>query len=557
MNNIFSRRDFLKTGAVVTAGLSLGLKLKNQFDVIIKNGKIADGTGSILFKADVGINGDKIEAIGDLSSSSANLIIDAEEQIVSPGFIDIHTHTDTELIVNPKGESKIRQGVTTEVSGNCGSSPFPYTDEDFETIRESFKKRYDEDINWKDITGFLQTLEKKKISLNYATFTGSGDLRAYVVGKNDVKPTPDQLKKMKELLAEDMKNGSFGLSTGLEYAPGSYASTEEIIELAKVVAEHNGLYNTHMRNEDDTLEEAIQESLRICKEAGVKLEIAHLKTSNPANWHKIDNVLNMIDKAAESGLPVNADRYPYIAYATGLSALLPLWARQGNTDEIINRMKDQETLPAIKEYVSSRAKRIGGWNNFVISYSVSEKNKQWEGKPISESAEIAGLEPTDFVIQILTEEKLQAGMVGFAMNEDNLKRILSHKLVMIGSDGSATAPYGKLGTGKPHPRFYGTFPRVLGKYCREEKIFDLPTAVQKMTSMAADKLGLKGRGYLKKNYFADIVVFDPLTVNDRATFSDPHQYPDGIKYVFVNGVLTIKDGEHTGTFAGSVLRHSI
>lgn len=557
MNNIFSRRDFLKTGAVVTAGLSLGLKLKNQFDVIIKNGKIADGTGSILFKADVGFNGDKIEAIGDLSSSSANLIIDAEEQIVSPGFIDIHTHTDTELIVNPKGESKIRQGVTTEVSGNCGSSPFPYTDEDFETIRESFKKRYDEDINWKDITGFLQTLEKKKISLNYATFTGSGDLRAYVVGKNDVKPTPDQLKKMKELLAEDMKNGSFGLSTGLEYAPGSYASTEEIIELAKVVAEHNGLYNTHMRNEDDTLEEAIQESLRICKEAGVKLEIAHLKTSNPANWHKIDNVLNMIDKAAESGLPVNADRYPYIAYATGLSALLPLWARQGNTDEIINRMKDQETLPAIKEYVSSRAKRIGGWNNFVISYSVSEKNKQWEGKPISESAEIAGLEPTDFVIQILTEEKLQAGMVGFAMNEDNLKRILSHKLVMIGSDGSATAPYGKLGTGKPHPRFYGTFPRVLGKYCREEKIFDLPTAVQKMTSMAADKLGLKGRGYLKKNYFADIVVFDPLTVNDRATFSDPHQYPDGIKYVFVNGVLTIKDGEHTGTFAGSVLRHSI
>lgn len=557
MNNIFSRRDFLKTGAVVTAGLSLGLKLKNQFDVIIKNGKIADGTGSILFKADVGINGDKIEAIGDLSSSSANLIIDAEEQIVSPGFIDIHTHTDTELIVNPKGESKIRQGVTTEVSGNCGSSPFPYTDEDFETIRESFKKRYDEDINWKDITGFLQTLEKKKISLNYATFTGSGDLRAYVVGKNDVKPTPDQLKKMKELLAEDMKNGSFGLSTGLEYAPGSYACTEEIIELAKVVAEHNGLYNTHMRNEDDTLEEAIQESLRICKEAGVKLEIAHLKTSNPANWHKIDNVLNMIDKAAESGLPVNADRYPYIAYATGLSALLPLWARQGNTDEIINRMKDQETLPAIKEYVSSRAKRIGGWNNFVISYSVSEKNKQWEGKPISESAEIAGLEPTDFVIQILTEEKLQAGMVGFAMNEDNLKRILSHKLVMIGSDGSATAPYGKLGTGKPHPRFYGTFPRVLGKYCREEKIFDLPTAVQKMTSMAADKLGLKGRGYLKKNYFADIVVFDPLTVNDRATFSDPHQYPDGIKYVFVNGVLTIKDGEHTGTFAGSVLRHSI
>lgn len=557
MNNIFSRRDFLKTGAVVTAGLSLGLKLKNQFDVIIKNGKIADGTGSILFKADVGINGDKIEAIGDLSSSSANLIIDAEEQIVSPGFIDIHTHTDTELIVNPKGESKIRQGVTTEVSGNCGSSPFPYTDEDFETIRESFKKRYEEDINWKDITGFLQTLEKKKISLNYATFTGSGDLRAYVVGKNDVKPTPDQLKKMKELLAEDMKNGSFGLSTGLEYAPGSYASTEEIIELAKVVAEHNGLYNTHMRNEDDTLEEAIQESLRICKEAGVKLEIAHLKTSNPANWHKIDNVLNMIDKTAESGLPVNADRYPYIAYATGLSALLPLWARQGNTDEIINRMKDQETLPAIKEYVSSRAKRIGGWNNFVISYSVSEKNKQWEGKPISESAEIAGLEPTDFVIQILTEEKLQAGMVGFAMNEDNLKRILSHKLVMIGSDGSATAPYGKLGTGKPHPRFYGTFPRVLGKYCREEKIFDLPTAVQKMTSMAADKLGLKGRGYLKKNYFADIVVFDPLTVNDRATFSDPHQYPDGIKYVFVNGVLTIKDGEHAGTFAGSVLRHSI
>ncbi|HPI36486.1 MAG TPA: amidohydrolase family protein [Ignavibacteriaceae bacterium] len=557
MNNNFSRRDFLKTGAVITAGLSLGLKLNNQFDVIIKNGKIADGTGSILFKADVGINGDKIEAIGDLSSSSANLIIDAEEHIVSPGFIDIHTHTDTELIVNPKGESKIRQGVTTEVSGNCGSSPFPYTDEDFEIIRESFKKRYDEDINWKDITGFLRTLEEKKISLNYATFTGSGDLRAYVVGKNDVQPSPEQLKKMKELLAEDMKNGSFGLSTGLEYAPGSYASTDELIELAKVVAEHHGIYNTHMRNEDDRLEEAIQEALKICKEAGVKLEIAHLKTSNPANWHKIENVLNMIDKAAESGLPVNADRYPYVAYATGLSALLPLWARQGNTDEILKRMEVKDSLPAIKEYVSSRAKRIGGWKNFVISYCISEKNKKWEGKSILESAEIEGLEPTDFVIQILKEEKLQAGMVGFAMNEDNLKRILAHKLVMIGSDGNATAPYGKLGTGKPHPRYYGTFPRVLGKYCREDKIFDFPTAVKKMTSMAADKLGLKGRGYLKKNYFADIVVFNPLTVLDKANFTDPHQYPDGIKYVFVNGVLTIKDGEHTGAYSGAVLRHTV
>lgn len=552
----YSRRKFLKAGAVLSAGLSFGLKLKNHFSVIIKNGLIADGVGDYLYKADIGVAGDKIETIGDLSSSSADLIIDAMNHVVSPGFIDIHTHTDTELIVNPRAESKIRQGVTTEVSGNCGSSPFPYTEEEAEKIKENFKQKYDEDIYWKDIQGFLKTLEERRISLNYATFTGSGDLRAFVVGKNDVPPTPEQLKHMKELLAEDMKNGSYGLSTGLEYAPGSYASMEEIIELVKVVAAQNGVYATHMRNEDDRVEEAVQEALDVCIASGVSLQISHLKAGNPANWHKAEKIVEMVENAQASGLPVLADRYPYIAYATGMSALLPLWSRQGSNSEIIERLENAELLPSIKEYAASRAQRIGGWHNFVVSYCSTDDNKIYEGKSIEDCANAVGYEPVEFLIKFLIEEKLQAGLVGFAMNEEKLKYILSSKSVMIGSDGSATAPYGKLGKGKPHPRFYGTFPRVLGKYCREEKLFDITNAIKKMTSMPAEKLGLKYRGFLKSGYYADIVIFNPNTIIDKATFVDPHQYPEGIKCVFVNGKLTVNEGEHTGTFAGSILQHT-
>lgn len=548
-----SRRDFVKITSLAAMGLSFGFKVINRFDTIIKNGTIIDGSGKKMFVSDIGITGDKISAIGDLSTATADLIIDAKNMYVAPGFIDIHTHTDIELLVSGYAESKIMQGVTTEISGNCGSSPFPYLPEDAKSNSEHLRKKYDLDVYWETMDEFFEAL-KNKISINYASFTGHGDLRAFVMGRNDIPPTPEQLKQLKKVLAENMEMGSFGLSTGLEYAPGSYAKIDELIELSKVVAKYGGLYNTHMRNEDDTLLEAMYEAITICQRAEVNLEIAHLKTCNPANWHKIDSVIEKIEEAYVGSLPINADRYPYIAYGTGLSTFLPLWSRQGTNEEIIARLNDNALLPKIKEYADSRGNRIGGWKNVVISNVNNKTNKQYEGKNIIECAEISGIDPLDFIIKLLLDENLSVGMVGFAMNEDNLRRILKNRLVMIGSDGNATSPTGKLGEGKPHPRYYGTFARVLGKYCREEKLFDWETAINKMTYMPANKINLKNRGLLKNNYFADIVVFNPNTIIDNATFVEPKQFAGGIEYVFVNGKLTVNKGTHTKVTGGYILR---
>lgn len=551
----YTRRQFIKTSTLATTGLIVGCSSKNQFDIIIKNGIIVDGSGNSFIKSDIGIIGDKISVIDKNIGHSAEIIIDAKQKIVAPGFIDIHTHTDTELIVNPTADSKIFQGVTTEIGGNCGYSPFPLNKKDFEEFNANFFDRYGENIDWKNIAGFYERLEKEKLSINYASFTGHGNLRAFVVGKNDVNPTAEQLKLMKRFLAESMEMGSLGLSTGLEYSSGSYAKTEELIELSKVVSEKRGVYATHMRNEDDTVEEAIKEALRISEEADVSLQISHLKAGNPANWHKVDNMLKIIEDAVESGIQVLADRYPYIAYGTGLSAFLPLWARQGDTDDLLRRLEDDTQINKIEKYSQSRAKRIGGWEKVVLSSCFTEKNKVFEGMSIKDAATQKEISEFEFIKNIIIEEKNRVGIIGFAMSEENIKKVLSHPLVMIGSDGSAVAPTGKLAHGKPHPRFYGTFPRVLGKYVRDENFFDLPTGIKKMTSMPADKLGLKGRGLIKENNYADIVIFDSNKIIDKATFVEPHQLATGIEYVIVNGKITIENGRHNGVLNGRVIRH--
>ncbi|MDZ7330784.1 MAG: D-aminoacylase [candidate division KSB1 bacterium] len=552
----FSRRDFIKACSCAGFGLVLGCSVRNRFDMIIRNGMIFDGTGSPALNADIAIKGNKIAAINDLSAATADFIIDATGMVVSPGFIDIHTHTDIELLVNPYAESKIFQGVTTEVAGNCGYSPFPLSEADFKTLDQGLVEKYGIHASWNNADQFLSTLTQQKISINYATFTGHGNLRSYVVGKNDVAPTSEQLDLMKRLLAESMDQGSFGLSTGLEYAPGSYANTDELIELCREVSRRNGIYATHIRNEDDFVEEAVEEALKICRNAKVSTEISHLKACNPNNWHKEEILLRRIEQASGAGMPIHADRYPYIAYGTGLSIFLPLWSRQGETEEIISRLQDKALLPDIKSYVESHGAKIGGWDRVMISSCFSEKNRIWEGMTIKECAEHIGKKPFEFIREILIEEKNRVDIVGFAMNEENLKKVLSHPLVMIGSDGNAISPTGKLAEGKPHPRYYGTFPRVLGKYCREENLFDLATAIKKMTSMPAEKLGLKKRGYLREGYFADITIFNPETIVDTATFVKPHQLPVGIEYVIVNGKVTIKNGKHTGELAGEILRNS-
>jgi N-acyl-D-amino-acid deacylase len=555
MKKPMTRRAFTKTTALATAGVVIGCSVKNKYNVIIKNGLVLDGFGTPGKKKDLGISGDTISVIDNLGETTADLIIDATDLVVAPGFIDIHTHTDTRLLVDARGVSKVTQGVTTEVSGNCGSSPFPKNESDFKEMNEDLNERYGINATWHDISGYLKALEESKISINYATFTGQGTLRSYVVGKNDIAPTSEQMEKMKTVLSESMKAGSFGLSSGLEYSPGSYADTEELIELSKVVALHGGIYSTHMRNEDDRVIEAIEEALRICKEAKVSVELAHLKASYKSNWHKVDQMLELISEAIEQGYPVTADRYPYVAYATGLSTFLPLWSRQGDTDDVLARLNDKGQLQKIEEYAISKGSKIGGWDRVMISYCKTDENKIWEGSSILECAEELSVSVFDFIRNLLIEERMSAGIIAFAMDEDNLKKVLSSPLVMIGSDGSTAAPDGKLATGKPHPRYYGTFPRVLGKYCREEKCFDLPTAVRKMTTMPAEKLGLKKRGSIVKGNFADITIFNPNTVIDKATFTEPHQTAQGIEYVLVNGKVVIDKGTHTGIRSGSVLRY--
>lgn len=563
MKSKYSRRQFLQTTAkgalfIGAGGSQLILKGcagKDKYDLIITGGVVYDGLGNPAKELDIAIKDDRIVRIGEkLAGKKAARIIQANGMAVSPGFIDMHTHTDIGLLANPLAESHIRQGITTEISGNCGSSPFPVADEVYEEMKKAVKDKYDIDLDWRDINGFFRRLEEKGMALNYVTLLGQGDLRGKVVGFDDRPASPEQITRMKAILEENMKAGAWGLSTGLEYAPGSYATTEEIIELCHVVAANNGIYASHMRDEGDTLLEAMDETVRIAREAGVSTQISHFKVAYPRNWHKIDAAIEKLDRAKEEGLPVMADRYPYIAGSTGLSLYFPLWARQGTTKDFIARLKDPSLDEKLRAHVREQGEKIGSWENIVICSVATDRNRHLEGKNILEAAAEAGKDPYDFMRDLLIEEENQVNMISFMMKEENLQRILAHPLVSIGSDGSAVAPYGVLHKGKPHPRFYGTFPRVLGKYVREEKIMSLPEAIRKMTSIPADKFGFSGRGRIGEGYYADLVIFDPGRVIDRATWEDPHQYPEGIEYVVVNGEIAVEGGETTGALAGRILK---
>jgi N-acyl-D-amino-acid deacylase len=392
------------------------------------------------------------------------------------------------------------------------------------------------------------------MALNYSSLVGQGTIRGAAMGFNDRPPKPQELEKMKAMVAENIQNGALGLSSGLEYEPGSYAQPDEITALCQVAARHGGIYATHMRDEGDWLLESLDESIGVARQAGIALQISHFKVAYPRNWHKIDDALARIEGAKKEGIDIYCDRYPYIAGATGLSFYFPLWAKQGTTDEFIARLKDPYLDGQLRAHLADQEKKVGSWDKVIISSVVLEKNRSLQGKNILEAAGEAGKKPYEFMRDLLIEERNQVGMIAFMGKEENLKRILAHPLVGIGQDGEAVAPYGLLGKSKPHPRLYGTFPRVLGKYVREEKVTSLAEMVRKMTSIPAQRFGFKKRGVIEQDYFADIVIFDPTTIIDKATWTDPHQYPAGIEYVLVNGQLVIEGGEHTGNLPGKILR---
>lgn len=561
MRRTLSRRAFLKTtSAAAVSGIGgCGLLLKGcstgkNYAVVIKDGLLYDGRGGEPFKADIAISGGTIQDIGRIPAARGKTVIDASEMSVCPGFIDVHDHSDVGLLINPKAESAIRQGITTLISGNCGSSPFPIAEKILEEVRSEYKELYGLDLTWSDLKGFFSRLEEKGAAVNFGTLVGHGSVRGAVVGFNDRPSKRDELLQMKSVVAENLKDGALGLSTGLEYAPGSYAPAEEIEQLCYDVAQAGGVYATHMRSEGAYLLESLDESIEVSRKTGVSLQISHFKAAYPENWSKVDDAIARVEQAAVSGISIFCDRYPYIAGSTGLSFYMPLWAKQGTTDEFLSRLKDPTLETRLREHVMEQERKLQSWDRVVITDVVTEANKPFIGKSILEALKETGKDAFEFIRDILIAERARVGMVIFMMNEDNLKKILAHPLVGVGCDGSAMAPYGLLGQGKPHPRSYGTFPRVLGKYVRDEKILSMERMIRKITSLPAAKFGLGRRGILSPEYAADLVVFDEKTVQDVATFEDPHRYPRGIVHVLVNGQPTVSNGNHTGALAGRVLR---
>jgi N-acyl-D-amino-acid deacylase len=533
----------------------------SDFTLLIKDARIVDGSGRKAFRGSIRVEEKHIiEVVKGPSTASVDRIIDASGLVACPGFIDMHSHSDFSLLVNPLAESKVRQGVTTEVIGNCGGSAAPLNDLLKEDILETtpMLKEARLRLAWTTMGEYMNTMQRKGVALNVAPLVGNANIRVFVLGFENRLPTRNELEEMKKILAQAMEDGAFGMSSGLIYPPSCYADTEELVELAKVVAGYGGIYASHIRGEGFTLTNAVMEAIEIGERASVPVEISHHKASGKANWGKVKQTLRMMEEARERGGNVTCDVYPYTAGSTGLDALLPPTAYEGGVEKLIERLRDPETRGKIKEEMT-RTSEEGGpdrlgrpkWDTIIISYC--KGHPDLEGKTVKEIAKEKSVDPFEFVFDLLIEEKASVGIVLFTMCEEDMRYVLRHRLSMVGSDSSARAPYGVLGKGKPHPRTYGTFPRILGRYVREGEILTLENAIRKMTSAPAQKLKLEDRGLIRESMWADIVVIDPKKVIDQATYQEPHQYPKGIGYVVVNGELVIEQGEHTKALSGRVL----
>lgn len=555
-----SRRRFLKQGGAAAAGLTMarhaGAAVTPAFDLVLKGGTILDGTGGPGYPADLAIVGDRIAAVGEIASGQGRRLVDVAGRQVAPGFIDVHTHSDQSILAYPTADSRVRQGITTEVTGNCGSSAAPlagaFTEERLSDLRDEGVEP-----DWTDVASYFQKIEQVRISLNQALLLGQGTLRRNAIGVANRPLTPDELRGVLRALDDGLEQGAIGLSTGLEYVPGTFTPTDEIVEMARIVARRGGIYASHTRNEEAQLLEAVQEAIDIGRRAGLRVQVSHLKAAGSGNWSKQGAALELIESARRDGVEVLADAYPYTAYSTGLDILVPAWAREGGAKALVGRLADPADRTRIRAFVvATVAGDPGDWDRIVIARVRTETNQGAVGKDMARLAAEWKMEPADALLRLLTEEEAGVSYIGHAMSPENVERVLRSPLVMIGSDGRSMAPTGRAAASRPHPRSYGTYPRVLGYYGRERKLFDLPTAVRKMTSLPADQFGLPDRGRIARGKKADLVVFDAATVKDEATFEDPHEYPTGISLVLVNGVAVVEGGGHTGARPGRVLRRA-
>ena len=528
------------------------------FDVIIKGGTVYDGSGGEGRVTDVAMQGDRIAAIGIFEISQARRLLDAHGLAVAPGFINMLSWSTESLIQDGRSQSEIRQGVTTEIMGE-GESMGPVNDR----VRQYMLKQQTDikyDIQWNTLAEYLQYLEKRGVSCNIASFIGATTIRENVIGFEDKQPTPEQLDQMRELVRKEMEAGALGIGSALIYPPAFYAKTEELIELCKVAAKYQGKYISHMRSEGNQLLEAFDELLRISREAHIPAEIYHIKALGQKNWGKMDTLLARIEAARKDDLPIRANMYTYVAGGTGLDACLPPWTQDGGYPELLKRLRDPEIRKKIAAEVKVDSNKwenlylaAGSPERIILSDFTAEKLKPLTGKSLGEIAKSRGRDPIETIMDLLSENEARIGAMYFLMSEDNVKKEIARPWISFGSDEASQAPEGMFLKSTPHPRAYGTFARVLGKYVRDEKLVTLSEAIRRLSALPATNLGLDHRGFLKEGMFADVVVFDPATITDHATFEKPAQYAAGVKDVFVNGVEVLRDGEHTGAKPGRAL----
>ena len=548
-------RFLIILGAAITLSLAHGAE---PFDLVIKGGMVYDGTGAEPRRADVAIRGDKIAGVGDFAEAKAKKTLDASGLAVAPGFINMLSWSNESLIADGRSQSDIRQGVTTEIMGE-GMSMGPLTAVMKERMRAE-QKDIKYEIEWNTLAEYLQFLEKRGVSCNVASFLGATTVRENVIGLEDKAPTPAQLDAMRALVEQAMKEGALGIGSSLIYAPAFYAKTEELIELCKVAAKYQGKYISHMRSEGNHLLEALDELIRISREAGIPAEVYHLKAAGEANWGKEDELLSKIEAAQKEGLKISADMYNYTAAGTGLDASLPPWTAEGGYPALFRRLRDPAARAKIAEQLRTPSKE---WENFYLAAGSperillvgfkSEKLKPLTGKSLAEIARMRGTDPVETLMDLIAEDESRIDTIYFVMSEENVRKQLARPWISFGSDEASQAPEGAFLKSNPHPRAYGNFARVLGKYVREEKLLSLAEAVRRMSGLPATNLGLAGRGFLQEGMFADVAVFDPETISDHATFEKPHQYATGVRDVFVNGVQVLKDGEHTNAKPGRAL----
>jgi N-acyl-D-amino-acid deacylase len=548
--------------ALVSAGCGATTATQSgppRYDVIIRRGLVYDGTGAPGVRADVGIRGDRVTAIGDLGSASALIDVNAEGLAVAPGFINMLSWANESLIADGRSLGEIRQGVTLEIFGE-GTSMGPLTGEmkkRWKSEQGDIKFEYD----WTTLAEYLKFLERKGVATNVASFIGAGTIREHVVGLANRAPTPAELDRMRALVRQEMEAGALGIGSSLIYAPDNFASTEELIELCKVAAAYGGKYISHMRSEGNRLIEAVQELVRISREAGIPAEIYHLKAAGQSNWGKMDRVLELVEQARTSGLKITADMYLYPAGSTGLNAAIPPSALEGGYQALFKRLRDPAERARIRQAMATPTDE---WENLHLAAGSpdrvllvdfkSEKLKPLTGKTLAEVAKMRGKDPFDTILDLMLEDESRVGAVYFLMSEDNIRKQLQKPWVSLGSDAASMAPEGIFLKSSTHPRAYGNFARLFAKYVREDKVLTLEDAIRRVTSLPAANLELSDRGKLQSGFFADVVVFNPATIKDHATFEKPHQLADGVQHVFVNGVQVLKDGMPTGKPGGRALR---